>query len=284
MFRWKDYSRIWVTQRNKCTSSRLDESELRLTTTMHCVLTFASCKAVFALNASSQHQDLKRVLPFATLPVAFGNDEQKPRTQISWIIVSPKNFWAEYFYVRNIVRLVSTPHCQRLMKQKVLTLCEQSLLNPAPMLHCALFCFVARMKKEFCSNVVIVLFTYRRRRWAAGWVDGWYSEMDPFLQNGLVDVMKKTCNDGWYFGILSLLHFQGHKCLWMYLSLFHFHGRNHRNGWYIDTRIGIDGIVSLLLFGTVGFRTDDILTGWMISELVAFHGCYVQVDDICMRG
>jgi hypothetical protein len=117
-----------------------------------------------------------------TLPVAFGNDEQKPRTQISWIIVSPKNFWAEYFYVRNIVRLVSTPHCQRLMKQKVLTVCEQSLLNPAPMLHCALFCFVARMKKEFCSNVVIVLFTYRRRRWAAGWVDGWYSDMDPFLQ------------------------------------------------------------------------------------------------------
>ncbi len=26
------------------------------------------------------------------------------------------------------------------------------------------------------------------------------------------------------------------------------------------TRIGMDGIVSLLLFGTVGFQTDDILS------------------------
>jgi hypothetical protein len=48
-------------------------------------------------------------------------------------------------------------------------------------------------------------------------LDGWMDDILRWIHfaNGLVDGMKKTCKDGWYFGILSLFHFQGHKCLWM---------------------------------------------------------------------
>jgi hypothetical protein len=100
------------------------------------------------------------------------------------------------------------------------------------------------------------------------WLMVWrrHVRMDGILVFWVCCTFKAMFMDGWY------------------LSLFHIYGRNHRNGWYIDTRIGIDGIVSLLLFGTGDFRTDDILTGWMISELVAFRGCDSQVDDIWMWG
>lgn len=214
MFRWKDYSRIWVTQRNKCTSSRLDESELRLTTTMHCVLTFASCKAVFALNASSQHHGLQKsltiCLSWLKSSSCFWKWWAETRTQISCIIVCPKKLLSRILICEKYYKTCIYTPLSKADEAEDLTLCEQSLLNPAPMLHCALFCFVARMKKEFYSNVVIVLFIYTRRRWGS-WMGGWMVVWDgSIFANGLVDGMKKTCKDGWYFGILSLLHFQGH--------------------------------------------------------------------------